>query len=1061
MSLEIEFDKLNIISAGAGSGKTYTVQNTLSKWLEQNKIQADKILAVTFTKMAAQEMQTRIKGVLLSSGKLDDAIKVEQAIISTIHSFGQEITQSFVYEQGNSPSVRQLNESEQDILLQLALSSSENISNIIKRLEEFGYKGKFNGSDFTTPIDVLQNRVMQLISSFRTIGVTKDDIDRLIISLKGELTNIYGDTVESDLLNKELHDAVKSLIGSFPINLKEQCGGNATADKAFDKDFKNLQLALDINNISSSMVLWQSLQSLRVTKVDDEYKKLAAKVMEVAGKLSSHPLPLKKAIEHIDILLNLSIKTLEYYNEKKRENALIDFSDMLYLANSILNDERYIKEMVGSFDCLVIDEFQDTNPIQFALLWKFQQYGLPTLIVGDLKQSIMGFQGADSSLFKSLIENKNGKLHQLEQNWRTTPALMKWINFMGQGIYKEKYTALEPMSKFPTSIESMKIIDFDDSSWSARGTKVKGNYGQLQYEVIVQNISKLLKSKQTIFDKDSGTIREIQPSDIAILAPSHSMLGSYAKTLREYGIEASIKESGFKSSVIVDILYHAVSYMANPKDNYASLYLVTTYMGDMELETALTNYLEQNKTIIHPMLDKLDTIRENIKYLTISKQVLEIIDVLSLWDFVLTHPDSVQERANLLKFIQLCDEFESLQIESLSALGIYGKNLNTFLTWFNIEDNDTKPPSKSINTQAVNLLTWHGSKGLEWPVVVVVGLDKPKEARIPDISIGYNSSEDINPIDKAYVKFIPEFEDKSTNNKYLDTLDKTATETIDNLLYVSMTRAREQLILAWPSFCEDKVKEQSFLYRLKNMCNMKVHHEEQKVTMLVNDEVESFDCSIISATYEHIDVGITQNDSIKYGRLALEKLEKSIQIPGVISPSTLEDQDITINIDKIEQIAYSKNLDIKSSNLEANELGTVLHRCYEVLLENEEFSTRLYETINDNIDEKLFSNLNNQIKQFKEYLLDKIKIISIKSEVPILYKDKNNSTISGSIDLLLESKDGYYIVDHKSDKVIDFNVQFEHHYAQLDAYAKSVRLDKPMLGVAINWIRYGQLSIYK
>ena len=209
MSLDIEFNKLNIISAGAGSGKTYTVQTTLSKWLEENKILANRILAVTFTKMAAQEMKTRIKGVLLSSGKLQDATKVEQATISTIHSFGQEITQSFVYEQGMSPKVRQLNESEQDILLQLSLSSQNQISTIIKSLESLGYKGKYDGSDFATPIDMLQSRVMQLISSFRTVAVNKKDMQRLIDSLVAKLTLIYGETLEEDTLNSELHNAVK------------------------------------------------------------------------------------------------------------------------------------------------------------------------------------------------------------------------------------------------------------------------------------------------------------------------------------------------------------------------------------------------------------------------------------------------------------------------------------------------------------------------------------------------------------------------------------------------------------------------------------------------------------------------------------------------------------------------------------------------------------------------------------------------------------------------------------------------------------------------------------
>ncbi len=1060
MSLDIKFQKLNIISAGAGSGKTYTVQTTLNRWLESNKIQADKILAVTFTKMAASEMQTRIKGALLSSGKLDDALKLEQATISTIHSFGQELTQSFVYEQGMSPRVRQLNDSEQEILLQLALSSQKQIASVIKNLEFLGYTAKYTGSDFITPIDMLQNKVMHLINSFRTIAVTSRDMKKLLLSLRKELTDIYGATEDESVLNSQLHRAVKSLLSSFPHSQKPQ-KSSVKKDEDFDKDFEQLQLALDIRNIETSSALWVRLQSLRIIKVDDNYKKLVTNIMEIANKLSSHPLPLRNAIEHIEMILELSLKTLELYNEKKRQNALIDFSDMLYQANAILENEEYIKEIAENFDCLVIDEFQDTNPIQFALLWKFQQYGVPTLIVGDLKQSIMGFQGADSSLFKSLIQNDEGKLHKLQQNYRTTPSLMQWINMMGEGLYKDDYTHLEPMSKYPSTINSMHIINFDDNNWSARGTKVKSNYGKLQYHAVTQEVKKLLESKQTIYDKDAGVSREIMPCDIAILAPSHSILASYASTLREYGVEVTIKENGFISSIIVQILYHALCYLSNEKDSYAGLYLTTTYMGDMELEDALKEYIENNKRIEHPLLERIDIIREEVKTFTISKKLLAIIDALSLWDFVLEHENSLQERANLLKFIQLCDEFESMQYESLHALGIYGKNLNTFLTWFTIVDEDAMPPAKSINTQAINLLTWHASKGLEWPVVVVVGLDKPKEARLPDISIGYTGVKSTNPIENTYVKFIPEFEDKTTNEKYLQTLESTANETINNLLYVSMTRAREQLILAWPSFYEDKVKEQSFMYRLNNICKMKIFADENKITMDDKELDEDFRCTIISASVdEELEISL-EDDSINYGRVAIERLEETSQIASIISPSALEDKSITLDVNKLEQTEYATKLEIKSSNLEANVLGTLLHRCYEVLLEGEEFSARLYESIKEDIDEKIYSDLEQQVKLFKNYLIEEKEILTIRSEVPILYKDDNGSTISGSIDLLVESKDGYYIIDHKSDKLEDFTKQFKHHYTQLDAYAKSIQLDKPLLGVAINWIRYGAVSFYK
>jgi ATP-dependent exoDNAse (exonuclease V) beta subunit len=385
----IKLKDLNIISAGAGSGKTYTVQQTLSTWLETypDKIRPDKILAVTFTKMAASEMQSRIRAALLSSGNMDAAMKVTSSQISTIHSFGQNIIQSFAYESGMSPRVRQLSEAEEKILLQLSLSSHTQINAILEKLEVLGYKGKFNGSEYSTALEQLQSRVLQVINTLRTIGATEKKSHQYIDILSKEIRALYGDLGNASVLNADLHQAVIDMLNSYPNNMKDVFGGNNAADKALTANYKALNRALDLHTIENDWELWVSLQSLRLTKIKDEdYIELAEAVMDAANKLSLHPGPLEEAILHIQTLLQISIDTLQNYNEEKRKNALIDFSDMVHLANSVMDEDAWIEEMASTYDCLVIDEFQDTNPIQFALLWKFKQQGLPTLIVGDLKQ---------------------------------------------------------------------------------------------------------------------------------------------------------------------------------------------------------------------------------------------------------------------------------------------------------------------------------------------------------------------------------------------------------------------------------------------------------------------------------------------------------------------------------------------------------------------------------------------------------------------------------------------------------------------------------------------------
>jgi len=1061
--LEIKLKDLNVISAGAGSGKTYTVQKTLSTWLKEHpdKIRPDRILAVTFTKMAASEMQSRIRAALLSSGNMDAAMKVTSAQISTIHSFGQNIIQSFAYESGMSPQVRQLSEAEEKILLQLSLSSHTQINTILEKLETLGYKGKFNGSDYSTALEQFQSRVLQVINSLRTIGATEKKAAKYIDILSKEITALYGDVENASVLDTELHNAVKALLSSYPDNMNIVYNNSAAAVNGFKADYKALNRALDLKNIENDWGLWASLQSLRLTKIkDEEYISLAEDVMEAAHKLSLHPGPLEEAILHIQTLLQISIDTLHNYNEEKRKNALIDFSDMVHLANSVMDQDSWIKEMASIYDCLVIDEFQDTNPIQFALLWKFRQQGLPTLIVGDLKQSIMGFQGADASLFKSLIDQENATTSELENNWRSTPALMEWINAMGKGLYKDRYTTLTPKANYPTNLIPLKIIDFNDEDWSVNGSAKSGkaSFGKEQHNVISQHIKTLIDTKSTIYDRHRQETRPIEPSDIAILAPSHTMLGRAASSLRAYGLDAQIKQGGWFESRIVQIAFHALSYLANASDKHASLYLLVTELGDMSLQSALDMYLKEQK-FTHSLIEGLDAVRKETQTLTLSRQLIDMIESLKLWDYVLKHENSSQQRANLLKLIDLCSEFEALQFQSLNALGIYGRNINSFLSWLAMNESDAQPAPKSINTEAVQLLTWHGSKGLEWPIVIVMGLDHNKCPSLPSISLGYTDESRSDPLANSYVRFFPKFQDDSTNEDFIEELNKDAHSTAENLLYVAMTRAREQLILPWPSFKEKKAGEFSFMYKLMDKCNMKVDSDGIEMDDLFRND--GFNESVITATLpEEIDEKVMAS-SINYGRVAIEMMEYTEQISLQISPSSMEQADSSFDKTNLSLKSYGAEVNLSGIKMDAADLGTIIHHCYHALHVDKDFADRLFTSLKGKLPQNVLDQIQEQVIAFEKYSKNELQVVNVQCEVPILSKTEQGSVASGSIDLLVETDKGYWIIDHKSDRVDDFEERFAHHYSQLEAYAKYTKLDKQLLGVGINWVRYGKISWIK
>jgi ATP-dependent exoDNAse (exonuclease V) beta subunit len=341
--------------------------------------------------------------------------------------------------------------------------------------------------------------------------------------------------------------------------------------------------------------------------------------------------------------------------------------------------------------------------------------------------------------------------------------------------------------------------------------------------------------------------------------------------------------------------------------------------------------------------------------------------------------------------------------------------------------------------------------------VIVLGLDKNRSPSLPDISLGYTDESRNDPLKNTYVRFFTKFQDASTNESFIETLNGDAHSTVENLLYVAMTRAREQLILPWPSFKEGKEGEFTFMKKLRTKCKMKVNADGIEMNLLSRDN--GFNESVITAILpEDIDVGV-KDTAIDYGRVAIEMMEDTKQILSQISPSAIEQMDNSFNETKLSSKSYGPEINLSGIKMEATDLGTILHHCYHVLLVDSTLGDRVFTSLSGKLPQIVWEQIQNQVSTFKEYCTSELQALNMQCEVPILSKTEQGSVVSGSLDLLVETDEGYWIIDHKSDRVDDFEERFVHHYPQLEAYVKCTKLDKPLLGIGINWVRYGKISL--
>ena len=1068
--LNTPYQSLSVIKAGAGAGKTFHIQKTLTEWIEAGYVKPDRLLAVTFTNAAASEMRERIRLSLMSKGLFNEANDVRSAKISTIHGFGLSIIERFSYEQGLSPSPRQLTEAEQEILIKLSLSDVSIIEAILDDLEQWGYKATFKGSDFESPVKQFKNRILSVINKLRILSLDgkTSDTERLVDQASSYLKHIYKEQPFTEIfLNNALWDAIQAVTNKYTYDELYNAWGSNEPSRAF----VNAIFDVDKNKIESSWSYWLKLQTIATAprimdkngnpKHEDAH--LAFNIWEAADNLTIHPGPLRQAINHLEILIKAAAEVLNEYQQLKAEGSLVDFGDMVNTAEQLLKQNVWVEEIKNHYDCLIIDEFQDTNPLQFALLWKIKQAGIPALIVGDIKQSIMGFQGADARLFASLIESNKDHSEELKYNWRSSEGVMEFINALGDNLYGNNYQTLTPMAKLDSRLSPLHIIEFDTKIWIARPhpKSPKPSLSQYGGKVIADEIKRLLNSEVLVVDKQTNEARKIKPNDIAILSFSHSQLDKYAKSLRELGINSQVQKGGWFQTPIIHYLRDALGYLADPNDLQAQMCLKVLHAKESSLQDALLAFIEQQtpKKIEANIIDQLRPLVKKLRAASISQQVISCVDTLSLWQLCAQHEDGEQARANVLKLIDLAEKFELMQPETLEAQGVFGRSLSSFLLWLNInaEDIDKQPEVDSDNENAIVLSTWHAAKGLEWPVVIIGQLEKVLEPSLPEISVSYANipgthQEEVlthTLLDEAYVQVVPSFDDPIQKDRFFNELIPSHQETLKNLCYVAMTRAREQLILPW----FDKGKANNMLSLLRDM-DFTGLEKMKRTTAKIPDDIEQ-----------------KQNtQTIKpYGLNAIKK-QKNVPLktkPAYLSPSTLSSKDTDLVTDALKQftqrqtIQLRKPIDLSDIRKEyaANEVGDWVHQSYQALLANPALEQRLFKKLNTLASyAEVCQQIVAQIASFKVTLKEDFGVIAFQQELPLLATTEEGATISGIIDCLLTTDQGYIVIDHKTDEEISEQT-FNHHAQQLAAYAKFLKLDKPVIGIGVNWVRSGCIDL--
>lgn len=796
---------LVIVPAGAGAGKTHRIKQQLSDWVKRKIVRPERILAVTFTEAAASELRERIRAGLLESGSVAEAMAVERAYVSTIHGLGLRILSEHAFAAGASPQPRHLGDAERDLLIRQALAHARALDPIKEDPERFGYAPNFHKGE--TVEDNLRGRVLAMIDLLRGIGDKGRD-PGLIAPALVRLDRLYGEVLDDpDAARDRLLAAVQAMLAAFPE------GGMATVTAKGPRETleKNLALFRRVDRspdlLDRDWTVWQSLRALFTSnsrsKTPDGYDDLATAIMEAAGVLPTHPGPLADAKKNLRCLIACAQEVMDAYDARKKSLGLIDFADMITEAERLLRTEPAVRDAVlGEIDCVIIDEFQDTNPVQFALLWQLGAEAPRTLLVGDAKQSIMGFQGADARLSQALARANPDATQPLVNNWRSTPEVMKFVNALGAGLFGADYTSLSPQ-RDPVPGVALEVLNM------ARGRTVR-NYSRPQ-EHVAERIARILQDKETVTDRHTKAAREVRPSDIALLVRRHTTAANYATELRARGVPVRIAEDGWSTAPAVQAARAALSFAANPADIHAALVLRTLGPDPMPLQEALTAQID-GRLLDDPVLMRLAGLADDLRRLPVLAAFGLVLDAAGLHDWAAAQNDAGQARADLLRFMAEAAEFETAHRDLKAASGFHGESAKVFLGWLDArtaeQDFDRHPDPSADTAEAVEIVTWHSSKGREWPITVVAEFDAGIEEWPGTTSVHFEAlgqTQDMAEVlESAQLIHTPAMAAPEAARRFIE--DRRADFEADarNLLYVALTRARDRLVLEWPGFLKER-----------------------------------------------------------------------------------------------------------------------------------------------------------------------------------------------------------------------------------------------------------------
>ncbi len=784
---------IKIVTASAGTGKTYRLSSELLDAVACGT-PPERIFATTFTNRAAAELVERGRRRLLEERRPEDALRLMLARVGTVNSVFGKLVSDYALENGRSPIVSVIPDSAQARVFRIAADGviGQHAQVLSQRAESFGFKQgqKQSHTDW-------RKILWDLVSKARLNGLTRADLAHSATRSWTEMRALMQPpAADGDALDQALRKEAEAALIAIG-----QGDGTQVTKNAIVK----LQEAVDIlrRPASPPWSLWASLSKLKAGATSDEALKA------LRGAASAHP---RHPRLHADVetfictMFAAAADAQEVTQTYKQRRGLVDFVDQEAEALDLLSDPEVAQQIACGTDLLMVDEFQDTSPIQLAVFMRLAALVPRTLFVGDPKQAIYGFRGADPDLVAAVTETISRQTGEspdtLDTNRRSRPALVHFTNAV--------FSAVLPNFGMPIDQITVKSSrnDLANHSTALHLWRVGGSNKENASAMLAGRVARLLDRDkwQTTFRMPPGATRAICGGDIAVLALTNAGAETIASALSQAGLKVALERNGLLRQAECILALAGLRVLADPTDTLAIAEILHLLEGGHETPAWLAAALGVEEPFDalkrrDPVI-KLINGRERLVTLSPVEVLDRAIDLLDLVSWLPRWGDTSARHANLGALRALAREYEDeCQRERLpgSAAGL--------AAW--IMGREDAQQSASPDPDAVNVMTIHRAKGLEWPVVVLPDLDDDDVPRLFNSPTPMQSSAGIDPhapLMGRWIRLWPWPYGLQSKDVHIDTtaiaceIGQAARNTLRSekarLLYVALTRARDYLVLA-------------------------------------------------------------------------------------------------------------------------------------------------------------------------------------------------------------------------------------------------------------------------